>query len=81
MQSKRRSFIEACTNVCLGIVLAWGVTFAVFPAFGYAPTVMKSLWISLIFTAVSLVRSYVLRRLFNTFDTPRKSYRFYRELE
>ena len=72
MQSRRRSFIEACTNVCVGIVLAWGVTFAVFPAFGYEPTVMKSLWISLIFTGVSLVRSYLLRRLFNTLDAPRK---------
>jgi len=36
----------------------------VFPLFDYEPTVAKSLYISLIFTVVSLARSYVLRRIF-----------------
>ena len=65
MQSRRSSFVEAVTNVGIGIVVAWAVTFAVFPLFNYEPTVAKSLYISLIFTVVSLVRSYVLRRVFN----------------
>ena len=65
MQSRRNSFVEAVTNVGIGIVVAWAVTFAVFPLFDYEPTVVKSLYISLIFTVVSLVRSYVLRRVFN----------------
>ena len=64
MQSRRQSFVEACTNVCCGIVLAWAVTFVVFPWFGYVPEWDKALGISLIFTADSLLRSYLLRRLF-----------------
>lgn len=65
MQSRRNSFIEAVTNVAVGIVVAWGVTFTIFPWFDLEPALMTSLWISLIFTAVSMARSYLLRRLFN----------------
>jgi len=68
VQSRRVSFVEASTNVVLGIVLAWAVTFVVFPWFGYVAVWDKALGISLIFTAVSLVRSYLLRRLFNRFE-------------
>lgn len=51
--------------MAVGIVVAWGVTFTIFPWFDLEPAVVTSLWISLIFTAVSLVRSYLLRRVFN----------------
>lgn len=68
MQSRRSSAIEAATNVVCGICIAWAVTFAVFPLFDYEPTVEKSLYISVIFTVVSLLRTYVLRRVFNYFD-------------
>jgi hypothetical protein len=68
MQSRRHSLLEACTNVAAGILVAWAVTFAVFPWFGYEARWDKSLGISLIFTVVSLVRSYLLRRLFNRFE-------------
>ncbi len=49
----------------VGIVVAWSATFTIFPWFDLEPALVTSLWISLIFTAVSLARSYVLRRLFN----------------
>ena len=74
MQSKRLSLVEACTNVACGIVLAWVVTFAVFPWFGYEARWDKALGISLIFTIVSLLRSYVLRRLFARIDAPRSQW-------
>ena len=64
MQSRRSSFVEAATNVGVGIIVAWAVTFAVFPLFDYEPTIAKSLYISLIFTGVGVARSYVLRRIF-----------------
>jgi len=76
MQSRRNSFIEAVTNVAAGIVVAWGVTFTIFPWFDLKPALLTSLWISLIFTAVSLVRSYILRRVFNWIDhRPGRSWR------
>ena len=64
-QSKKFSLFEAATNVTVGIGVAWGMSFLIFPLFGYEPTIMITLWISLIFTAISLVRSYLLRRIFN----------------
>ena len=64
-QSRKFSLIEAIVNVSIGVGVAWGMSFLVFPLFGYEPTVIKTLWISLIFTAISLVRSYLLRRIFN----------------
>ena len=75
MQSRRNSFVEACTNVVVGIVVAWAVTFTIFPWFNLEPALVTSLYISLIFTAVSLVRSYLLRRAFNYIDhRPRRSW-------
>jgi hypothetical protein len=68
MQSRKHSFVEACANVLIGIVVAWAVTFTIFPWFDLEPAIVTSLYISLIFTLVSLLRSYVLRRLFVYID-------------
>ena len=64
-QSKRGSLIEAVTNTVVGYALAVTTQFAVFPAFGLRVGVVENLGIGLIFTAVSLIRGYLLRRIFN----------------
>ena len=64
-QSKRGSLIEAVTNTVVGYALAVATQFAVFPAFGLRVGVIENFGLGLIFTAVSLARGYVLRRLFN----------------
>jgi hypothetical protein len=64
-QSKRGSLIEAVANTMVGYALAVATQFAVFPAFGLRVGVVENLGLGLIFTAVSLARGYVLRRLFN----------------
>lgn len=63
-QSKRGSLIEAVTNTVVGYALAVATQFAVFPTFGLRVGVVENLGLGLIFTAVSLARGYVLRRLF-----------------
>ncbi len=65
MQRRTMSAVEAITNVIIGYAVAWMLTWTVLPLFGYAPSVSDTFSISAIFTAASLVRSYVLRRLFN----------------
>ena len=67
-QSRRRSAIEAAANVVIGYLVAVTANYFVLPAFGYMVTVQDSFTISLAFTAISMLRSYVLRRLFNRFD-------------
>lgn len=64
-QSRRHSMIEAWTNVLVGYWVAVGANFVILPLFGFRVTARANLVIALFFTAVSLVRSYLLRRLFN----------------
>lgn len=65
MQSRLMSLAEAGANIVAGYVLALVTQFLVFPMFGFAASVGENLLIGGIFTIVSLIRSFVLRRLFN----------------
>ena len=64
MQSRWMSFVEAVANILVGYGVAVLTQVSVFPLFGLAVTVTENLLIGLIFTAVSIVRSYALRRGF-----------------
>ena len=63
-QSRLMSMVESLANVLVGYVVAVVTQMAVFPLFGLAVTGTENLLIGLIFTAVSIVRSYALRRGF-----------------
>ena len=65
MQSRTMSLIEALANVLVGYGVAVTTQAVVFPLFGLHASLDQNLAIGLIFTGVSLVRSYMLRRLFN----------------
>ena len=64
-QSKRHSWLEACANVAIGYSVAMATQLVVFPLFGIHIPLSADVAIGAIFTGVSLVRSYLLRRLFN----------------
>ena len=66
MQSKRESMIESLTSTTIGIIIGIVLNLTILPIFGYPVSVVDSLWISLIFTAVSVIRSYAVRRIFNS---------------
>jgi hypothetical protein len=57
--------VEAVTNIVVGYGLAVLTQIIVFPLFGFHASLSENLLIGGLFTAISLVRSYVLRRLFN----------------
>lgn len=65
MQTRLQSFLEAVANVLLGYGIALGAQITVFPLFGIHIPMSSNIAIGIIFTLVSLVRSYALRRLFN----------------
>lgn len=65
MQSRLGSFVESLANIAIGYGVAVGAQLLVFPLFGVVIPMSSNLLIGLIFTLVSLVRSYLLRRLFN----------------
>lgn len=63
-QSRIMSLVEAATNVVVGYVLAIATQIVVFPWFGIETVLAEHLTIGLAFVGVSLVRGYLLRRLF-----------------
>lgn len=67
-QSRKASFTEALTNIVVGFALALAAQMALYPGFGIRVGFWDNLRIAVSFTFISLVRSYVLRRLFNAYD-------------
>ena len=65
MQSRFASFIESIVNILIGYGVAVGSQLVIFPLFGINIPLSDNLAIGLWFTAISLVRSYVVRRMFN----------------
>jgi len=63
-QSRLMSLVESLANVLVGYGVAVATQMVVLPLFGLAVTVTENLLIGLIFTVVSIVRSYALRRGF-----------------
>jgi hypothetical protein len=67
VQSREASLLEAATNVTLGFVLALAMQALLYPLFGISTTIVTDSSIAVAFTLVSLVRSYLVRRAFETF--------------
>ena len=65
MQSRWMSFVEAVTNIVVGYGLAILTQIIVFPLFGLHASLSENLLIGCFFVGVSLIRSFVIRRLFN----------------
>lgn len=65
-QTKLGSFVEAWANIAVGFAINWSANMIVLPMFGFnGLTAGKAFGIGLVFTAISLVRQYILRRYFN----------------
>lgn len=63
-QSRRMSLAESIANVVIGYVLAVATQVVVFPLFGIRIALSDDLAIGAVFAAVSLLRGFVLRRVF-----------------
>jgi hypothetical protein len=64
-QSRIDSFAEAVTNTAIGFVVSLITWIFVARAYGIPMTFLTNLSITAIFTVVSIVRQYVLRRIFD----------------
>ncbi len=63
-QSRRMSLVESVANVTVGYGVAVVTQILIFPVFGLHTTLVQNLKLGLIFTLVSLGRSYALPRVF-----------------
>ena len=66
-QSRRGSAFEAFINIAVGLAVSVIANHFVFPLFGFVPSLTQNFAITGIYTAISFIRSYCLRRLFNYF--------------
>ena len=65
-QTKLGSFIEAWANVFLGFGINFTANILILPHFGFTSlTLTTNFIIGLIYTVISVVRSYAIRRWFN----------------
>lgn len=66
-QPRSHSVIEAIVNTAAGLGLSILAQYIIYPFYDIEVTIISMLEISIIFTVISLLRSYVLRRIFNKF--------------
>jgi hypothetical protein len=64
-QTRIGSLIEAFMNVAIGFAINFGANMAILPLIGFHITVIQNLFIGVLYTGISVARSYVIRRWFN----------------
>jgi hypothetical protein len=64
-QSKLGSLYESAINILIEFVVALSSQLVIFPMFDIDISISSNLGITLWFTLISVVRSYVVRRWFN----------------
>lgn len=64
-QTKRQAMIEVWINIVIGFSLNAGMNLLLLPLVGAHITGGQNFWLGVVYTAVSLVRSYVIRRYFD----------------
>ena len=69
-QSRKHSFYEAWVNIFIGYSVNLIANMLIFPLFGFHITVTQNIVMGVIYTAISLARSYAIRRWFNGFKAP-----------
>jgi hypothetical protein len=65
MQTKLGSFVEAWANIAVGFTINYCANLLIFPLFGMHISPGANFLMGLIYTGISLVRSYIIRRWFN----------------
>ena len=66
MQSRRMSMIEVATNIVIGLVVSFISQIAIFKLYDIHISVTQNIEITIWFTVISIIRSYLVRRWFNS---------------
>lgn len=64
-QTRLGSLIEACINVVIGFAINMAANALILPLIGFHITLGQNLFIGVLYTIISVARSYVIRRWFN----------------
>ena len=66
MQSKKNSFIESLLNTLVGFLISLLVQLLIYPILNIPVTIFQNIIITSVFTIVSIIRGYIIRRYFNS---------------
>ena len=64
-QTRLGSLIEALINVMIGFWINFAANLVILPAFGFHISIGDNFLVGIIYTGISIARSYVIRRWFN----------------
>lgn len=64
-QSKKQSILESIVNVVSGLVISFIIQLILYPLLGVPLTLQQNFIASAVFLIFSMIRSYVVRRIFN----------------
>lgn len=65
MQSKKYSIIESVANTVIGLVTSFIIQLIIYPLLDIPVSINQNIIITLVFFTVSIIRGYLIRRLFN----------------
>jgi hypothetical protein len=66
-QSKQKSLLESLTNTVIGLISSFTIQIILFPLLNIVVSLKQNATITLVFFVVSMLRGYIIRRLFNRF--------------
>lgn len=67
-QSRTRSLTEAVFNTVVGYGINFTANLVILPHFGFDISIKQNIVLGLIYTLISIIRGYVIRRWFNFGD-------------
>jgi uncharacterized protein YacL len=71
MQSKKYSIIESVANTLIGLVTSFIIQLIIYPLLDIPVSIGQNIIITFVFLIVSIIRGYLIRRLFNKKDNER----------
>ena len=64
-QSKNKSLIETITQTFSGLIVSFIIQLIIYPSMGIPVTIKQNALITLVFVTASIIRGYIIRRIFN----------------
>jgi K+-sensing histidine kinase KdpD len=64
-QSRQHSALESVLNILIGVTVAYFANMLILPEFGFEITHQQNVVLTVVYTIISFLRSYFVRRLFN----------------
>ena len=68
-QTKKQSFIESITQTIIGMIVSLCIQLIIYPFLDIKVSLNQNIFITLVFFVASIIRGYIVRRLFNKIKT------------